>query len=97
MPYYIRLINFTSLGAEGISDFPKERAEFLRRAKELGIKVHGVYITLGRYDLVTILEAPDEKTILKLHVSLVGPKARTTTETLTAVTADEFEAIVKLV
>ena len=56
MTYYIRLIKFTKDGAQRIKDFPKERAEFLKKAKELGIKVHGSYITIGRYDMVTCME-----------------------------------------
>ncbi len=97
MTYYIRLIKFTKDGAQRIKDFPKERAEFLKKAKELGIKVHGSYITIGRYDMVTILEADNEKTILKLHASHAAPKGRITSETLTAVTAEEFENILKTI
>ncbi|MFQ6135373.1 MAG: GYD domain-containing protein [Nitrososphaerales archaeon] len=97
MTYYIRLLRFTKTGAATIKDFSKVRADFLRRAGELGIKVHAEYITLGRYDLVTILEAADEKAILKLHTSFAAPGGRVSSETLTAVTADEFENIVKSV
>ncbi len=95
MTYYIRLLKFTRTGAASIKDFSKVRADFLRKASELGIKVHGEYVTLGRYDIVTILEAPDEKTLLKLHASFAAPGGRVSSETLTAVSADEFESIVK--
>lgn len=95
MPYYVRLIKFTEKGAEGIKEFPKERAEFLKKAKELGVKVHASYVTLGRYDLITILEAPDDSTMLKLTAEVVSRKGRTHTETLSAVPAEEFEKIVK--
>ncbi len=94
MTVYIRLITFTEKGSEGIKDFPKVRKEFLTKAKELGIKVQATYITLGRYDMVTILEAPDEKTLLKLEATFIGPKGRTRTETLTALSAEEFEKVV---
>jgi len=56
--------------------------------------VHGEYVTLGRYDLVTILEATNENAILKLQATFAGPGGRTISETLSAVTADEFEKIV---
>lgn len=95
MTLYIRLIKFTEKGVEGLKDFSKARKEFLQKAKELGIKVHAAYITLGRYDLITIVEAPDEKALLKLTASYVGPTGRTTTETLTAIPAEEFEQIIK--
>lgn len=93
MTIYIRLIKFTEKGSEGIKDFPKARKDFIVKAKELGIKVQASYLTLGRYDMVTILDAPDEKALLKLEASYIGPKGRTHTETLTAVTADEFETV----
>jgi len=44
--------------------------------------------------MVTILEAPNESAILKLQATFAGPSGRTISETLTAVTADEFEKIV---
>ncbi len=97
LTYYIRLIKFTSTGAASIKDFGKVRADFLRRAQELGIKVHAEYVTLGRYDLVTILEAANQNDILKLHASFAAPAGRVSSETLTAVTADEFDTIVKSV
>ncbi len=93
MTTYIRLIKFTEKGSEAIKDFPKMRADFVKTAKNLGIKVQATYITLGRYDMVTVLEAPDEKTLLKLETTWIGPMGRTSTETLTAVPAEEFEKI----
>jgi uncharacterized protein with GYD domain len=95
LPYYIRLIKYTEKGAEGIKDFSKERLDFLKRAKELGVTVHASYVTLGRYDMVTVLEAPDEGALLKLTAEIVSKKGRTHTETLTAVPAEEFEKILK--
>ena len=92
--YYIRLIKFTEKGAKKLKEFPIHRLEFLSQAKKSGIKVHGTYITLGKYDMDTILEAENENAILKLHTSYVGPHDRTSTVTLTAVTADEFEKII---
>jgi len=95
LTYYIRLIKFTEKGAQGLNDFPQERAKFLQKATELGIKVHGTYITMGAYDMVTILEAENEKAILKLHTTFAAPRGRTTTQTMTAIPAAEFEQIVK--
>jgi len=94
MTVYIRLIKFTTKGSEGIKDVSNARKEFLSKAKELGINVQASYMTLGRYDMVTILDAPNEKALFKLEATFVGPKGRTRTETLTAVTVEEFERIV---
>ncbi len=51
-----------------------------------GFKVHHSFWTLGRYDAVTIIEAPDEKTAMQV---LMWTPAEVATETMTAVTRDE--------
>ena len=88
MALYVRLVRFTerhSLGAEA-----KQRLE---KAKELikrrGAKLHQAYITLGRYDLVSVIEAPDDLAIAKLSAELfdeLGLKA----ETLPAIPLEEY-------
>jgi uncharacterized protein with GYD domain len=95
LTYFIRLLKFTQAGAAGLKDFSKIREDFRTKASELGIKVHAEYITLGQYDLVTVLEAVDEKAILKLHASFAAPAGRVSTETLAAVSADEFANILR--
>ena len=55
-------------------------------AGEPGVKVHGFYWTLGRYDSVLIVEAPDEKTAMKMLLQ-VGDQIAT--ETLVAVPREE--------
>ena len=55
-------------------------------AGEPGVKALGFYWTLGRYDSVLIVEAPDEKTAIKLLLQ-VGDQVAT--ETLVAVPREE--------
>lgn len=94
MPYFIRLVRFTQAGAKDLKQFPARRADFIKSAKKLGIKVVGEYVTAGRYDIVTVLEAPDLNSVLKLTTG-VAAQGRTTSETMSAVTADQFLKIVK--
>ena len=51
-----------------------------------GIKFLGFYWTLGRYDTVVIMEAPDEKTAMKANLKV---SEFVSTETLVAVTREE--------
>lgn len=44
--------------------------------------------------MVTVLEAQNEKAILKLHTNFTAPRGRTSSETLTAVTTEEFEQMI---
>jgi uncharacterized protein with GYD domain len=55
----------------------------------LGVKIHGTYWTLGRYDIVHILEAPDEKTAASLAFSL-GALGNVRTHTMPAFTVEEM-------
>ena len=94
MPHFIRLVKFTEKGLTEPILFKSRAAEFREGARKQGIKIIAEYATLGRYDLVSILEAPDLKSVMKLSVSQ-ALKGRTRVETLTAVPADEFQSIVE--
>ena len=47
------------------------------------------WATLGEYDFVNVVEAPDAATIARVSVSL-GARGSTKIRTLTALTIDEF-------
>ena len=96
MPYYIRLVSFTVEGLKEVKNFQEGRAEFMNITKKLGIKVVAEYVTTGAYDVITILEAPDYTSILKLSAE-TGSKGRTTVQTLNAIPAEDFENIAKSV
>jgi uncharacterized protein with GYD domain len=55
-----------------------------------GIKVHGIYWTLGRYDSVAIFEAPDEKITMKMAVRRADNMAM---EPLVAVPIEEAKRL----
>jgi len=92
MPHFIRLTSFTTEGAKDLKNFSRGRKQFLAAAKKLGIKVTSEYVMTGRYDIITILDAPDLETVLKLS-AMMGSTGRTRNETYAAVSADEFEKI----
>jgi uncharacterized protein with GYD domain len=54
----------------------------------------GVWVTLGRYDVVEVFEAPDDDTALEIVTKLSRHGAEQT-ETLRAFTRDEAEAIIR--
>jgi uncharacterized protein with GYD domain len=63
MPRYVVLYRFTDQGLKSIKDTVK-RAQDTRKANEArGFKVIGTYWTQGQYDLVSIIEAPDEESM----------------------------------
>jgi len=57
----------------------------------MGVKVIAQYAVLGQYDFVNILEAPDEKAMAKVAMSLAARGTLKST-TLTAIPIDDFIA-----
>ena len=92
MAYFIRLVRFTAEGHKEMRQFREKRAQFLETCKKLGISVVAEYVTSGRYDLVTILEAHNLDTLLQLN-AITGSKGRTIGETLSAIPAKDFERV----
>jgi uncharacterized protein with GYD domain len=59
MATYIVLANFTEEGIRKIKDSPKRADAFKDMAKKVGATVKELFWTLGQYDVVAIVEAPD--------------------------------------
>jgi len=90
MPTYILLSSLTAQGVQTLKSNPDRlRARSTRTVEELGAKVLHQWATLGDYDFVNIVEAPDAATIARVSVSL-GARGSTKIRTLTALTIDEF-------
>lgn len=93
MAKYVMLINWTDQGIKNVKDSPK-RADTARAvAKKLGCELKKIYMTIGAYDLVAILEAPDDEAAAKfvLNVASTG-NVRTTT--LKAFSEESYRRIV---
>ena len=94
MATYVVLSHFTDQGIRGVKDSPKRAAAFKAAAKKAGVTVKAFYWTLGRYDMISILEAPNTETITALGLS-VGKLGNVRTETLRAFDKEEMGAILK--
>jgi uncharacterized protein with GYD domain len=68
---------------------PGRVSEVNKEVEQIGAKVIAQYATLGQYDFVTIVEAPDEKTMTKVSVEL-GSRGTMTSQTLVAMSADDL-------
>ncbi len=69
-----------------------ENKKLIEKVKKEGVKFLGIYYTLGRYDAVNIIEAPNEKAAMKVAMASGG---HITTETLVAVPAEEARKLVE--
>ena len=89
MPTYIMLTHLTPDGVKTIKDNPSRVHEVNKEVEQLGVKVVSQGATLGEYDFVSVVEAPDERTMAKLSIEM-GSRGTVTNETLTAIEAEEF-------
>ena len=88
MPTYLMLTNLTAEGLRTLKNNPGRVTEVNKEVEQMGGKVVAQYATLGEYDFVTVVEAPDEQTMARISVEL-GSRGTMTSRTLTAMpTAD---------
>lgn len=89
MPTYVMLTNLTAEGVQTLKNNPTRISEVNKEVEQLGVKVVDQYATLGQYDFVTIIEAPDDKTMAKVSVEL-GSRGTMQSQTLAAMKAEEL-------
>ncbi|MHB8648180.1 MAG: GYD domain-containing protein [Thermomicrobiales bacterium] len=96
MPMYLSLVNWTDQGVKDLKQSPRRAQAFKQLATEMGCTVHGIFFTMGRYDIATRIEAPDDETISALALKL-GQLGNVRTETMRAYTEEEFAKIMQKV
>lgn len=93
MPTYISLINYTDQGIRNIKDSPKRLDAAKKLLKDLGGELRQFYLTLGRYDIVVVAEAPSDEVVAKFTLAL-GSLGNVRTTTLKAFTEVEYRKII---
>jgi len=94
MPTYVSLLNWTGQGIKKVKETTKRSKAFLDRAGKMKVKVREIYWTMGHYDVVVIMEAPDDEAISRLMLG-VGALGNFKSETLRAFSAQEMTQILK--
>jgi uncharacterized protein with GYD domain len=89
MALFVMLTNLTPDGVKTLKSNPNRVGEVNKEVEQIGAKVVAQYATLGQYDFVTIVEAPDEKTMAKVSVEL-GSRGTMSSETMAAMPSDEL-------
>ena len=91
---YILLSKLTSEGRKTVRENPRRIQEVNKEIEKFGAKVVSQYATLGPYDFVNVVEAPDNKTVVKVSVEL-GARGTVEITTLPTISLDEFAATIK--
>lgn len=93
MVTYLVLSKFTDQGIRNAKESPKRADAFKQLAKTFGVTVKDIFWTQGQYDVVTIVEAPDEASAMSLSLSL-GALGNVRTESLRAFSSADMTTIV---
>ncbi len=93
MPTYVMLTTLTPDGVQTIKSNPNRIKEVNAEIEQLGATVKAQWATLGQFDFVNIVEAPDEKTIARVSLEL-GSRGTGKYETLAAIPIDEFIGLI---
>lgn len=94
MPNYVILINWTDQGIKNVKDTIKRAKSFETAIEKVGGKSNGIYYTLGKHDLVAIVEAPTDEAIASVMFS-TGSLGNVRTETLKAFSISEAASIIE--
>lgn len=89
MPLYVMLSRLTVWGRKTIKERPERIKEVNKEVEAMGAVIKAQYVTLGMYDFINVLEAPDNETISRVAVEL-GARGTLETTTLGALTLDDF-------
>ena len=94
MPSYVTLINWTDQGVKNFKD-SVDRYEAAQEALgKAGVSFRDIYWTVGPYDLVGIVEAPDDETATAALLSIAG-QGNIRTTTLRAFNAGEMRGVIE--
>ena len=93
MSTYVVLGKLTQKGIQDAKEIPKRRDARMQGAEALGIKIRENFLTMGSYDVVMVLDAPNSEA-LATFVLQIGMRGHVTTETLRAFNDDEVERVV---
>ena len=89
MPIFILLSTLSQQGIQTLKSNPERLRQVNQDVEELGCRVLHQWATLGEFDFVNIVEAPDVATIAKVSVGL-GARGSIRIETLPALEIEDF-------
>jgi uncharacterized protein with GYD domain len=96
MAKYILLVNWTDQGVKSVKDSPKRLDAARKLAETAGVRLGDFYMTMGGYDMVAHVDAPDDATLAKFVLHLAGA-GNVRTQTLKAFSEDEYRKILATV
>jgi uncharacterized protein with GYD domain len=72
MTSYIVLMNWTEQGARNVRDSPKRLDAARKQLGDMGGSFKAFYLTMGEYDMVAVVEAPDDAVLARFSLMLAA-------------------------
>jgi uncharacterized protein with GYD domain len=92
MPRYVALMSWTDQGVRNAKDTVRRYEEARAALDAMGVKIETIFWTQGRYDIVSVAEAPDDETLATALLRLAG-QGNLRSETMRAFTVEEMGRI----
>jgi uncharacterized protein with GYD domain len=92
MAMYVSLLQFTDQGIRSVKETAKRGAAATAEGEKMGVKVKQALWTMGAYDVVLLLDAPDDETISAFSLKL-GSLGNVKSQTMRAFSREEMERI----
>ena len=89
MPTYIMLTTLTPEGVQTVKNNPQRIREVNKEVEQLGGAVKSQWATLGQFDFVNVIEAPDDLTMSRISLEL-GSRGTARYESMSAIPIDDF-------
>ncbi len=93
MATYIMMMKFIEPGIDSIKQSHVGRTAGKKAAKALGITWKQQYLVMGEYDIITILDAPNDEVVAKF--ALMGMTGSLAITTMRAFTESEADKLIK--
>jgi uncharacterized protein with GYD domain len=93
MPGYVVLGKYTQQGLAGIKTAPERVKQTKSLIEKMRVRLVGMWWTLGQYDLVMVMDAPDDQTMAALALAM-GMGGGGITQTMRALSEEEWPQVV---
>jgi uncharacterized protein with GYD domain len=94
MPNYVILLNWTDQGIKNVKDSVRRAEAFETAIEKVGGKSIGLYYTLGKHDIVAVVQAPNDEAIASV-LYRTGSLGNVSTETLRAFSTSEAAKVIE--
>ena len=92
MAMYVSLLQFSDQGIRSVKDTTKRSAAATAEGEKMGVKITEALWTMGTYDLVLLLDAPDDETVSAFSLKL-GSLGNVKSQTMRAFSREEMESL----